>query len=270
MSIESTATAPAEPEKEMSLLDHLRELRNRVMIAALAVAFCTSLAFFFTETLLQVLIAPYCKAVVSTPDVPCRINITNPTEGLFNVFNVALTVGLSLSLPVVLYQIIAFVLPGLYPHEKRYFKLGLPAALILFLLGMGFAWLFFLPNALQFLIGVFPSVFNPLITADTYLPFVTGVLFWMGLSFEMPIIALLLAKVNVISARLLYKNWRYAIVGIAILAAIITPTPDPINMGLVMLPLLVLYVISIGLVWLVRRNATIPAMLDSDEKVKDA
>jgi sec-independent protein translocase protein TatC len=266
MSATPVPTEPV-PEKEMSLLDHLRELRNRITIAALSVAICTALSFTFVEQLLKILIDPYCRALAIDP---CRLTQINPTESLFNVFNVALTVGLSLALPVVLYQIIAFVLPGLYPHEKRYFKIGLPVALILFLLGVGFAWFFFLPNALQFLIGLFPTVFSPQITADTYIPFVTTVLFWMGLSFEMPIVLLLLAKVNVISARVLTQNWRYAIVGIAILAAVITPTPDPINMGMVMAPLLVLYGISIGLVALVRRNATVPAMLDSDEKVKDA
>ena len=95
-----------------------------------------------------------------------------------------------------------------------------------------------------------------------------GMMFWMGLAFEMPLIMFVLAKANLISAAALRKNWRYAVVGISILAAVITPTPDPVNMFLVMLPLLVLYVMSIGMAYIARRGVIVPAMIDTTENIE--
>ena len=147
--------------------------------------------------------------------------------------------------------------------------IALPFGFGLFLLGVLFAFFVMLPAAVGFLTGIFPSVFNVALTPDDYIPFVAGVMFWMGVAFEMPLIIFVLAKANVINANLLKRHWRWAVVIVAVLAALITPTPDPLNMTIVMVPLLLLYGLSIILAYLARRNATVPALLDPNEKVKE-
>lgn len=255
-----SANEEATGDEEMSLLDHLREVRNRVVVSALALTIGTAISFALTPALLKIITMPL--------GANKKLVVTDPLSGLTSTFGVSLTAGAVLALPVILYQVIAFILPGLLPKEKNWLRFGFPCALILYALGAGFAWFVFVPNAITFLTSWMSESFDYLIKSDEYLPFVSGIVFWMGFAFEMPLIMFLLAKVNVISSRVLAKNWRYAVVAIAILAAFITPTPDPINMGLVMLPLLVLYVVSIGMVWLARRGATVPALLDPEEQLK--
>ncbi|HQV28838.1 MAG TPA: twin-arginine translocase subunit TatC [Thermoflexales bacterium] len=247
-----------EPQEEaMSLLDHLRELRDRLFRAVLALVVGTVVGFLLAE--------PALRAVAER--VPGqKFFVINPTEGLTNYFMISVTIGAALAMPMILYQIIAFIMPGLLPRERRWLLIGLPMASLLFILGMAFSWFLFLPNAIDFLSNLLPSVFQAQYRIDETLPFFTNVIFWMGVAFEMPIFIFLLAKLNVITARVLIRHWRYAILVIAISASLITPTPDPVNMLIVMLPLLVLYVISIGLAAIARRGATTPAMLDPDGK----
>ncbi|MBX7214647.1 MAG: twin-arginine translocase subunit TatC [Thermoflexales bacterium] len=257
----NTDPADAPEEGAMSLLDHLRELRDRLFRAVLALGVGTGIGFFLAEPVLRVL----------AERIPGqRFIVINPTEGLTNYFTVAVTIGAALAMPVILYQIIAFIMPGLLPRERRWLYIGLPMATLLFLLGMAFSWFLFLPNAIDFLANLLPSVFTAQYRVDETLPFFTNVIFWMGVAFEMPILIFTLAKLNVVSAGVLARQWRYAIVIIAVVSALITPTPDPVNMGLVMLPLLVLYLVSIVLARLARRGATVPAMLDPNEKVREA
>src|SRR4029453_18006917 len=150
-------------------------------------------------------------------------------------------------MPVIVYQILSFVMPGLLPNEKFWLLVGVPAATFLFVLGATFAWFIAMPPALGFLTNIYPNIFNTQLTADTYIPFVMSVVFWIGVAFEMPLLVFVLGKANVVNARVLLKQWRYAVVIIAIVAAFITPTPDPINMSIVMAPLLILYLLSIGM-----------------------
>ncbi len=251
-------TAP-EPEEGMTLVEHLAELRMRLFRALLALVIGALIGLLLSERLLQLLLSPYGSR---------QLLVTSPISSLSNVFVVSVTFGAILSSPVVIYQILAFVFPGLLPHERRAIMLGLPFGLVLFVLGAAFAFFVMLPAALNFLTGIFPSVFRYELTPDEYVPFVAGVMFWMGVAFEMPLIIFLLAKANVLNANVLIKQWRWAVVVVAVLAALITPTPDPINMSIVMVPLLLLYVFSIGMAKLARRNATVPAMLDPDEHVR--
>ncbi len=249
---------PEELENGMSLMDHVREIRDRVFRCAIALALGSAIGVAVSERALKILIQPYGKSIL----------VTNPMEGLTNIFTVSLTISAVLAMPFILYQFLAFIMPGLYDHEKRGIYIGLPFGFVLFLVGSAFAWFVMVPNGLAFLVNIYPEIFNTQWKADEYIPFVTGLLFWIGVAFEMPLIMYLLARANVITGRTLAKNWRYAVIVIALLSAIITPTPDPINMGLVMAPLLVLYGISIVLAHLARRNSLVPAMLDPDEKVK--
>ncbi len=253
--------AAPDPEEGMTLVEHLAELRMRLFRAVLALAIGALLGLAFSERILQFLLAPYGDR---------QLLVTSPISSLSNVFVVSVTFGAILSSPFVIYQILAFVFPGLLPHERRWIMLGLPFGLLLFVLGAAFAFFVMLPAALGFLTGIFPSVFRYELTPDEYVPFVAGVMFWMGVAFEMPLIIFLLAKANVLNAHVLTKHWRWAVVIVAALAALITPTPDPINMSIVMVPLLLLYLFSILMAKLARRNATVPAMLDPEERVKSS
>ncbi len=255
----TTNTSPEEIETGMSLMDHVREIRDRVFRCAVALALGGAIGFAVSERALKILIEPYNDLLLTT----------TPMEALTSVFTVSLTISAILAMPYILYQFLAFIMPGLYDHEKRSIYVGLPFGFVLFLIGVAFAWYVMVPNGLAFLKGIYPGVFRQRWKGEEYIPFVTGLLFWIGFSFEMPLIMYLLARANVITGRMLAKNWRYAIVIIAIVSAVITPTPDPINMGLVMAPLLVLFGISIVLAHLARRNSIVPAILDPEEKMKD-
>ena len=249
-------------DEGMTLADHLRELRERLLKSVIALVVGTAVGLAFAEQILRVLLAPYGPAK--------QLLVTSPISPLTNVFTVSVTTGAILALPFILYQALAFIFPGLLPHERRWVMIALPFGFGLFLLGVLFAFFVMLPAAVGFLTGIFPSVFNVALTPDDYIPFVAGVMFWMGVAFEMPLIVFVLAKANVINASLMKRHWRWAVVIVAVLAALITPTPDPLNMIIVMVPLLLLYGLSIILAYLARRNATVPALLDPDEKVKRA
>jgi len=248
-------------DEGMTLADHLRELRERLLKSVIALVVGTAVGLAFAEQILKVLLAPYGPAK--------QLLVTSPISPLTNVFTVSVTTGAILALPFILYQALAFIFPGLLPHERRWVMIALPFGFGLFLLGVLFAFFVMLPAAVGFLTGIFPSVFNVALTPDDYIPFVAGMMFWMGVAFEMPLIIFVLAKANVINANLLKRHWRWAVVIVAVLAALITPTPDPLNMTIVMVPLLLLYGLSIILAYLARRNATVPALLDPNEKVKE-
>jgi sec-independent protein translocase protein TatC len=248
-------------DEGMTLADHLRELRERLLKSVIALVVGTAVGLAFAEQILRVLLAPYGPAK--------QLLVTSPISPLTNVFTVSVTTGAILALPFILYQALAFIFPGLLPHERRWVMIALPFGFGLFLLGVLFAFFVMLPAAVGFLTGIFPSVFNVALTPDDYIPFVAGVMFWMGVAFEMPLIIFVLAKANVINANLLKRHWRWAVVIVAVLAALITPTPDPLNMSIVMVPMLLLYGLSIILAYLARRNATVPALLDPNEKVKE-
>jgi sec-independent protein translocase protein TatC len=242
-----------EPQEEaMSLLDHLRELRDRLFRAVLALVVGTVVGFLLAE--------PALRAVAER--VPGqKFFVINPTEGLTNYFMISVTIGRfgDADDPLSDHRLI---MPGLFCASGA--GCSLPADGVVALHPKA-SWFLFLPNAIDFCRICFP-VFQAQYRIDETLPFFTNVIFWMGVAFEMPIFIFLLAKLNVITARVLIRHWRYAILVIAISASLITPTPDPVNMLIVMLPLLVLYVISIGLAAIARRGATTPAMLDPDGK----
>jgi sec-independent protein translocase protein TatC len=262
MNVSSSTTKPTTPEVPdeepggMALIDHVREIRDRLFRCALAMVVGGAIGFLVSEQALKILIQPYGK----------DLQVLNPTEALTAAFTTSITIGATLALPFILFQVLGFIMPGLYDHEKRGIYIGLPFGFLLFILGVAFAWFVMVPNGLAFLKNIYSTVFTSNWTALLYIEFVTGLLFWIGVAFEMPLIMYLLARANVVTGRVLAKNWRYALLFIAIISAIITPTPDPINMGLVMAPLIVLYGISIVLAFIARRGKTIPAILDPDGK----
>jgi sec-independent protein translocase protein TatC len=152
---------------------------------------------------------------------------------------------------VILYQLLAFVLPGLKPNEKRWLYLIIFFGTLLFATGVAFAYFVMLPASVKFLIDFLAVETKPRIS--NYINFVTDLIFWMGVAFQTPLIIFALAKFNLVSAKTLAKKWREGLVIIAILAAVITPTVDPVNMALLMVPLIGLYWLSVLLAYLARR-----------------
>jgi sec-independent protein translocase protein TatC len=225
---------------QMTLLGHLEELRDRLVIAAVAVFIGTIISTLFTEQILKFLIVPYGN----------KLQVLGPTEGIAVYFRVALTAGLILAMPVLVYQFLMFILPGLEEREKMYVFWGVPAATVLFLIGVVFSWYIMIPAAVGFLSQWQTEIFVQEWQSQKYIPFITSLLFWIGLSFETPLILFILTKLGIVTPQFLIKQWRFAVVIIAIAAAMITPTVDPFNMALVMIPLIALYGLSILLSYL--------------------
>jgi sec-independent protein translocase protein TatC len=222
----------------MSIWDHLEELRSRLFKAVLALVFGSLIGVVFATPILEFLKAPYGKAFL----------VVDPTGGVIQYFRVALLTGGIISIPVITYQILMFILPGLTKKETRILLFSIPPVTLLFLVGVMFAWFILIPPALAFLVNFQTDIFKAEWTADHYLGFVTALLFWMGVAFETPLVFFVVSVLGFVTPRPLIKNWRIAVVATAIVAAIITPTVDPVNMMLVMGPLMGLYLLSIGLV----------------------
>lgn len=232
----------------MGFLEHLGELRDRSLKVFLALAVGTVIGFGLTQPGLELLRTPYCRLVDTTDN--CQLQILDPTNGIVVALRVALLIGGILAIPMITYQVMMFVLPGLTHKERRTVLLTLPGITGLFILGVLFTWYVLLPPALTFLNGFLPDIFRPEWTADGYLSFVTALIFWMGVAFETPLIFFMLSLMGFVTAKALANSWRIAVVGSSIAAALITPTIDPVNMFLVMGPLMVLYLLSIGLVYI--------------------
>jgi sec-independent protein translocase protein TatC len=196
----------------------------------------TLLSFVFARQFLQLLIVP----MGETPPVS-----SSPTTNIAVFTKVALISGVALAMPVLVYQLIGFVAPGLTRREKRYLYLILPGATLSFVVGIAFAYFVMLPTAIPFLKGFLSDIIEPTWFIDRYVSFITSLLFWVGLSFETPLLIFFLAKLGVVTPEVLSRYRKYAILVIAVLSAVITPTPDPFNMILVMGPLILLYEIGI-------------------------
>jgi sec-independent protein translocase protein TatC len=233
-------------ELRMSLLDHLNELRSRAFKAAVALALGFGVGVLTAGPVLEFLKRPYGAN---------QFIALGPTDSIVAVFRVALLIGGILAIPVITYQLLMFIIPGLTTRERRIILSALPAIFLLFLLGVLFTWAILIPPAIGFFNNFMPELFIAQWTADRYLGFVTALLFWMGVAFEAPLIFFILSLLGVVTPRALIRNWRVAVVGSAVAAALITPTVDPINMMLVMGPLLALYTLSIILVFIGRRLA---------------
>ena len=244
----------------MTLLGHLNEFRIRLTYAMVALLLCTIIGFAVAQPLLTYLMQPY---VDSVPEGRAALQTLRPTEGIETYFKVALLFGGILSMPVILYQLWLFISPGLTKDEKKYIYIFIPSALGLFLIGISFAWFILVPAAIHFLANFMQDVFRTEWTGQDYISFVVRMLFWIGVSFEMPIIMYFMARLGVITAAVLRENWRYAVVGIAVLAAFITPSIDPVTMLLTMAPLLVLYIMSIGLAKIGQKQFERSMTLDS-------
>ena len=251
-------------DQQLPIGQHLMELRKRLMWSAIAVFICTAAAFAFHQQILSLLMEP----AQDFTDIPSGKPIfTDLTEFIGAAMKVSLLVGLFVSLPFVLYQIVMFVSPGLNSTEKRYLYSLLPLTLIVFAAGATFGYRILFPPMVKFLLTFGDEVATPYIRIGNYVNLMLSLLFWMGLIFETPVVLFFLTKIGVVTPQALARFRRYAVVVAFLLGALITPTLDPVNQTLVAGPIIVLYEVSIWLSKLAvrgRKKAT-DLELDAEE-----
>ncbi|HEY0263792.1 MAG TPA: twin-arginine translocase subunit TatC [Granulicella sp.] len=235
----------------MSLMEHLEELRKRILRSltyliigfAVAYAFHTQLVTYIQQPLL---------------DIGLKMTQTHPTDALNLYLKTSLVCGAIFASPFILYQVWLFISPGMYAHEKRYVWPFMSATVALFLAGAWFGYRWVLPGAMKILIEDFGKNFTHMITIEDYTGFFLAVILGLGVTFELPVLIFFLALFGIVDAKFLLQHIRYAILAIFIVAAIICPTPDPIGMCLFASPMLVLYMIGVLAAWIVhpdRRKA---------------
>ena len=233
------------------LIDHLEALRGHVLRSIAVLVVTVLVSTVFTRQAIEFLARP-----IGGLETLQAIEVT---ESLGAFMRVALLCGIVIAMPYIGVEAFAFLNPGLRRRERITILVIIPVATLLFLLGAAFAYYIMFPAALPFLLN-FLGI-SAAIRPANYIRFVTGLMFWIGIAFQFPIIIYALAALGIVNAGSLIRGWRFAILGIAILAAAVTPTVDPVNMGLVMLPMILLYFISIGLAAIAsrRRKAHEPA-----------
>ena len=217
----------------MSLLEHLDELRRRVVKIAIALAIGVVVGTFLAAPVLRLLVSP-----LESENPPIALSPTGPTAIFFKVSAV---IGLVIAMPVIVYQLFQFTRPGLKPNEQRYILIGTPFASLSFAAGVVFAATVLIPSSLPFLQGFLSDIVQQQYSLEQYISFVTSLLIWAGLVFETPLVMYFLSKLNIIQWMGFRKGRSAVIIGAAVVAAIITPTTDPFNMLLIMGPFLLLY-----------------------------
>ena len=238
----------------MSLMEHLEELRKRIIHSAIYLAIGFFVAFYFRESLYGIVQAPLMKL-----NLPInKLNFFHPMDAMNLYLQVGLVGGAILAAPFILYQVWLFIAPGLYQKERRFVIPFMLATVALFIGGAAFGYYYVLPGALKILIVDFGHNFTPMVTIEEYSSFFLSIILGLGISFEMPILIFFLALFGIVSPQFLWKNMRYAVLAIFLVAAIITPSPDPWTMCIYAVPMLLLYLIGIGVAWWVhpsRRKA---------------
>ncbi len=239
----------------MSLIEHLEELRRRLIHSALYLVVAFFIAYAFHDRIAAFMQAPITVALAKHHLNPQLVYL-NPIEP-FNFFiKLSFIGGAIFASPFILYQVWLFISPGLYRNEKRYVLPFMTATVGLFLGGAFFGYRFVYPGALDFLLG-YGKQFQPMVTISEYTDLFMTVILGLGASFELPILIFFLALFGIVTPGWLWKNMRYAILIIVIIAAAITPTPDPLQVCVFAMPMLLLYLIGIGVAYMVhptRRN----------------
>ncbi len=247
MSQEETKQEPL-PER-MSLLQHLEELRKVISVSVIAVLITSVAAFAFVDKFLAIVIKP-------ANDANLKLIYTGVTEGIFFKLHIALVFGTLAASPILLWQFWRYLVPALYPNERRYIARLVPISIVLFLGGVVFAYFTVLRFMLVFLQRI-SSEFTGLITISNYLSFTEHLLIPFGLLFEYPLLVYFLAQIGVLTSELLVRYRKYSIVGVFIIAAILTPSPDPLTMLVVASPMLVLYEVGVIVAKIVGRKKRI-------------
>ena len=232
-------------DKKLTVLGHLGELRSRLIKCVIAVAITSLISFIFAKQIFDILILPAGGIDLIYIEM---------TEMIGTYMRVSLASGIILAMPYLIYQVIMFISPALTRKEKRYVYLILPWVTLMFVGGVAFSYFILIPPATKFLITFGSDIATPQIKIGNYISIVTRLLVAIGLVFELPVLTTFLARIGVITPKWLADKRKLAIIFAFILAAIITPTFDPINQSLVAIPLIILYEMSIWLAKLVHRG----------------
>ncbi len=248
--IPSPRTPPEEELTRMSLLGHLEELRRRIVRSLIAVAVVFAACWVFVERIAEFLAQPIYRALPEGS----RLAFLGVTDPFVIYVKVAALAALFVASPVVLYQVWRFVAPGLYQKERRSALPFIFAGSFFFLAGGAFAYYVAFPFAVDFLIGM-GHAFEPMVTADRYYRFLLYVILGLGLMFELPIFIFLLAQMGVVTPGFLMRHFRWAVVLIFVAAAVVTPTPDVVNLCLFALPTIALYLLGVAAAALVARKS---------------
>jgi sec-independent protein translocase protein TatC len=236
-------------QNPVGILYHINELRKHLFRMVLYLVITTALSFAFIQWILEFLSEPLPGGLAS-------LQAVDVTEPVGSVMKVALLSGFTLAFPLLIFEIWLFAAPGLKRGERIFSLLAIPFALLFFVGGMAFAFYVMLPVALPFLLS-FQGI-HSIPRPNSYFPFVTNILFWLGVGFEFPLVILVLARLGVVHSKDLAAQWRIAIVVIAVIAAVVTTTVDPVNMMIVMAPLTILYFLSIGFAFVAEKRRQKP------------
>jgi sec-independent protein translocase protein TatC len=251
----------------MTLFEHFRELRSRLFKASLAILVAAAAAFYFAPDIQTFINEPYCSyAIEQTGADRCPMNTSGLLDAFMVQLKIALYVGLAVAAPIWLYQVWAFVAPGLHKRERRYAYAFAAVATPLFSVGMALGYTL-MSRSIPFFLGVTPDL-QLTIDVTGYFDFITAVMLVFGLGFQFPVLVLMLNLAGVVSARRLLGWWRVAVFLMFVFAAVVTPTPDPFNMTILALSIAVLYFLAVGVAFLVdgrRARRTAQETVSDDE-----
>lgn len=230
-------------DKDMTLTEHLQELRGCLIKSIAALILGTGCSIYFLQDIMDILTA-----------AAKELYYMRPAEAFMIYMKVALLSGLILSSPFILYELYSFVRPALTLRERRFTLICIPLSLVLFITGLLFSYSFVFPRGLEFFLGFAAGKVNPLISMESYLDFMLMLVVPFGFAFNVPVVLTLLAYLNIVSAKMLMKYQRHVILVAFIIAGVITPTPDIITQTLLAVPLILLYEVSIVIIKCVLRR----------------
>jgi sec-independent protein translocase protein TatC len=232
----------------MSLMEHLEELRKRLVWSIVFLVAGMIVAYAFHVRLLNVIQRPLL-------DIGLKMTMTHPTDAMNFLIKTSAVCGAILASPFILYQVWLFISPGMYAHEKKYVVPFMGGTVALFLSGVYFAYRWVLPGAMVFLIQDIGKNFSHMITIEDYTGFFLAVILGLGITFELPVVIFFLALFGIVDAKFLLKHFRYAVLAIFLIAAVICPDPSPIGMCIFASPMLVLYFVGVLVAWRVHPDS---------------
>jgi sec-independent protein translocase protein TatC len=249
--------APTEQEEagaRMSFFDHLVELRKRIIYSLMAIGGGMVIGLLAAKHVIDFIVQPMLVAL-RAHHLEDRLYYPSPATPISLYINLGLYVGVVIAMPFVLYQIWLFVAPGLYKHERRAVAGFVVSSMLLFVCGMAFGYYIMLPQVLSFLISFANSLpLSPLISVSEYFDFILIVLVGLGVIFELPVLIFILSLFGIVTPKFLLRNFRYAMLIITIVAAVVTPTPDATTMLIFMAPMVLLYFIGVFVSYMVLRK----------------
>ena len=225
-------------EERQTIIEHLEELRRSLVISIVAIVIAAVGSFYFSEQILSIIISPL-KSLNE------NLIVTGVTEAFFVKLKLSFLAGFIIAFPVVVWAIWRFVKPALYPHERKYIYWLFPITIILFTVGVLFAYFGILRLVLNFFIHIAGSNLETMFKVDQYVSFVMAFTIPFGLVFELPVVVFFLSKLGIVSHEMLARNRKYALLGIVILAAALTPGPDPVSQMFMAIPTYLLYEVSV-------------------------